>query len=46
MIRSTYGDSPLPVSYFVLMAIAAPVGVLILVSLLRLAVVWLGRRQQ
>ena len=46
MIRSTYGDSPLPVGYLVIMAIAAPMGVLIVVSLLRLGLQWLGRRQR
>jgi len=46
MLRSRRGDSGMPPGFFELMAAAAPVAVVILLSLLRSAVHWLKRRRQ
>jgi hypothetical protein len=46
MLRSRAGISPMPPGFFELMAAAAPVAVLILLSLLRAGVLWLKRRRR
>jgi hypothetical protein len=46
MLRREYFDSPTPAVYFLMMAIAAPIGVMIVVSLLRAAVRWAARSRR
>ena len=45
MLRGTYGESAVPVHYFVIMIIAAPLGVMMFVSLLWLGVRLISRRR-
>jgi hypothetical protein len=45
MLRSRAGFSGMPPGFFELMAAAAPVGVVIVLSLLRSAMRWLNRRR-
>ena len=46
MLRSRWGSAGMPPGFFELMAAAAPVAVVILLSLLRSAVLWLKRRRR
>ena len=46
MLRSRWGLSLMPPGFFELMAAAAPVAVVILLSLLRSAVLWLKRHRR
>jgi hypothetical protein len=46
MLRSRWGGPSMPPGFFELMAAAAPVAVVIVLSLLRAAVLWLKRRQR
>ena len=46
MLRSHWGSSRVPLGFFVLMAAAAPVAALTVLSLLRSAVLWLRRRRR
>jgi hypothetical protein len=45
MLRNAYGESSVPLQYFVIMMIAAPLGVMIVVSLLWLAIRLVSRRR-
>lgn len=46
MLRAEWGQSPVPTRYFLLMAVATPIGVMILISVGRLGLRLLKRLRQ
>ena len=46
MLNRRWGPSPMPPGFFELMAASAPIAMVILLSLLRSAVLWLKRRRR